>query len=379
MYPSRIATVPRSTPVWIARIFVAGSALLLVACADENGEPMQPPRTVLSHIIEKAEDSSRPFSGMLRAVDRTDLSFERSGPIKAIYVELGDQVAAGELLAELDDRPFLLDLDSRRAELRSAVATRDEARRDLERHLRLLETGAVSQARVDRVQARADSAESEVDALRAAVERAGETLEDTRIVAPYSGEITSRLAEPGEVAAAGRPVLRLIGKDGSLEATITVPAATRDSISTRAPATVFHPTQDQPVGAIITEIGREANAVGMFPVTVELRQSGEGLRAGESVDVRLRHESSDALLAIPLTAFLPLNNGTGRIFLIQSDDASDATLAAREIEIVTLESEVARVRGELQAGDRIAARGVEFLRDGQKVRVVGDSRERYNF
>ena len=372
-----LATV-RPAPGW-GRAAVIAAAMLLVACAEEQGDLRQPPRTVLSHTVQQVADSSRPFSGTLRAVDRTDLSFERAGPIKAIHVELGDQVATGELLAELDDRPFMLDLDSRRAELRSAVATRDEANLDLERHLRLVETGAVSQAQVDRVRARADSAEAQVEALRAAVARAEETLDDTRIVAPYSGEIAARLAEPGEVASAGRPVLRLIGEDGPLEATVTVPANTRDGISARSPATVIHPAHEQPVAAIITEIGREANAVGMFPVTVELRQSGAGLRPGESVEVRLRRESDEPLLAIPLTAFVPLENRMGRVFLICGNDPSGGTLEARELEVVTLESNVARVRGDLQSGDRIAARGVEFLRDGETVRVAGGERERYNF
>lgn len=378
MSPSRSVVTALPAFGW-ARPALVAAVLLLAACADEEGELQQPPRTVLSYTVQQVADSSRPFSGTLRAVDRTDLSFERAGPIKAIHFELGDQVEEGELLAELDDRPFMLDLDSRRAELRSAVATRDEARLDLERHLRLVETGAVSQAQVDRVQARADSAEAQVEALRAAVEGAEETLDDTRIVAPYSGEIAARLAEPGEVASAGRPVLRLIGEDGPLEATVTVPAATRDGISTRSPATVVHPAHEQPVDAIITEIGREANAVGMFPVTVELQQSGKALRPGESVEVRLRRESVEPLLAIPLTAFVPLENRMGRVFLIRGDEPSSGTLEALEIEVVTLESEVARVRGDLGPGDRIAARGVEFLRDGQQVQVAGGARERYNF
>ena len=144
-------------------------------------------------------------------------------------------------------------------------------------------------------------------------------------------------------------------------------------------ATVIHPAHEQPVAAIITEIGREANAVGMFPVTVELRQSGAGLRPGESVEVRLRRESDEPLLAIPLTAFVPLENRMGRVFLICGNDPSGGTLEARELEVVTLESNVARVRGDLQSGDRIAARGVEFLRDGETVRVAGGERERYNF
>ncbi|MGB0514446.1 MAG: efflux RND transporter periplasmic adaptor subunit, partial [Wenzhouxiangellaceae bacterium] len=157
---------------WGRSGLIAISTLLLIACAEQDGDPRQTPRTVLSHTVEETVDSTRSFSGSLRAVDRTDLSFERAGSIKAVHVELGDQVAAGQLLAELDDRPFALELASRRAELRSAIATRDEARLDLERHIQLLGTGAVSQAQADRVQARADSAESQVDALQAAVERA---------------------------------------------------------------------------------------------------------------------------------------------------------------------------------------------------------------
>lgn len=358
------------------------SVIALAACSSHEDGPAQSPRTVLVHTVAMAPEAAVRFSGRLRATERSDLSFEVSGPIASIRVDLGDRVTEGEVLAQLDERPFLLDLEARRADLQSAIATRDEARTDFQRHERLLGSGAVSRAQYDRVQARARSAQSRVEALAAAVDRAEETLEDTRMRAPYDGEIAARLAEPSELAMPGRPVLRLVGSSAPLEAVVLVPSSLRQALSTGARASVIPPGESRSRIGSVVEMGSEATPSGLFPVTVRLNAASRSsepaqLRPGESADVHFDSGASTPLV-IPLTAYVPLADRQGRVLVLEESEGL-ARLQARSVELGALRSAFVEVRSGLEAGDRIVERGVEFLDAGDAVRAVERLQSRYNF
>lgn len=354
---------------------VLTAVLGLAACSKEPAETPSSPPTVMVAEVRQAPPFAVRFSGRLRASDRSDLSFEVGGRIAAMHAELGARVERGALLAELDERPFRLDLESRRADLRSAEAALREARVDLERHRRLLSTGAVSQARFDRARTRAETETARVDALAAAVEQAEERHVDSRIRAPYDGEIAARLAEPGEVAAAGQPVLRLIDRRAGLEAVVHVPGDVAARVGDDEQARIFHPRLPRPLAARVTERGREANAAGLFPLTVRL-QAASPVGPGESVDVGFQ-ATERAPLKIPLSSFVPLEAGRARVFVV--DQAGErAVLSERVIELRALRGDGAEVIAGLEPGEGIAARGVEFLADGQVVVPVGTGIARYN-
>lgn len=371
---------------WRASLLILGAAVLAGCSGPNDHEPLAP-RTVLVHTVAASSESGTYYSGRLRAADRTDLGFEVSGPVALVNVELGDEVAAGQELAVLDDRPLRLDLDARRADLQSAIATRDEARLDLERHLRLLDTGAVARSEIDRARARAESEEARVESLVAAVGRAREALEDTRIVAPYDGEIVERMVEPGEQVSAGRTALRMVGVDAPLEAQAFVPSWVRSELrvgtAVQVRAVQTHPgSLDRDlVGGELVEIGAESNAAGQFPVTVRLDADRAGpfvgsMRPGESVEVAFIDDRAIALV-IPLTSFVSTGVNQARVLTV-TGTGDGATVRERAIELGTYRTSQVEVVNGLTPGERIVARGVEFLKDGDPIRPVDQVAERYN-
>jgi len=194
-------------------------------------------------------------------IREVDLGFRVAGRLRAMHREEGDRVAAGDLLAELDDEPYRQSLRAARAQVgiaearvalyrsgsrpqeieraeanaREARAALRNAEQELERVRGLDARGLTSQSSVDQAEARRDeaaarlraaeealalaqegfrdeeiaAAEAELELARAEAARLETELEDTRLTAPADGTIITRIREPGSILAAGAPVYTL--------------------------------------------------------------------------------------------------------------------------------------------------------------------------
>ncbi|MBF0470628.1 MAG: efflux RND transporter periplasmic adaptor subunit [Gammaproteobacteria bacterium] len=131
--------------------------------------------------------------GILEAINRTTVSAQTSGQVKAVLVDIDDYVTKGDLLVRLNDT-------EQRSLFQAADARYQEAKLSFERSRGLLEKALISQAEFDR----AKSAYSETQAARA---QAQEQLDYTAIRAPYSGIVIARHIEVGEIATPGREVM----------------------------------------------------------------------------------------------------------------------------------------------------------------------------
>ena len=349
---------------------IGALAMALAGCSADALPDTPSPRTVWVEAVRPADDAGARFAGSLQAKDRSDLAFEIGGLVIAIHVELGDSVKQGQLLAELDDRSVGLDLASREADLANAKAALVDARLGYRRRVGLAGTGAVSQSSIDQAKAAFDSATAQVEALTAAVELARKRLADTRLLAPFAGEITARLAEPSEVLPAGRQILRLIDREAGLEAVVHVPGTTRGGLAVGQRAELHRPAAMAAIPGRVTEIGAEANGAGLFPVTLEIDSTEASLRPGESVEARFPGEPGNAALRIPLAAYVPAGDRGATVYVVDGTDAS-RHVTARAVRLGAFGDESVEIVEGLAPGDTIVVRGADLLRDGEPVRVAG--------
>jgi multidrug efflux pump subunit AcrA (membrane-fusion protein) len=180
--------------------------------------------------------------GTVRARVSATVASKLMGTIRKFAVQEGDRVTAGDLLVELDERQVRAHLDQARAALaeaekaeNAAVSVRSAAEAGArqaalayQRNKALLSGGAVTQetfeavaARHEQAQAALSRAEAMVDAARfrvqqsrAAVEAAAVARNDARLQAPYDGRVTAKLADEGDLATPGTPLLMLEREDG---------------------------------------------------------------------------------------------------------------------------------------------------------------------
>lgn len=184
--------------------------LLSVACAGtaaQQGEP-PPPTVTIAEVIERDITEWDEFTGRLDAVDTVTISPRVSGAIASVAFTEGALVRRGDLLFQIDPRPFEAEVDRLRAELARTRATVRRAQSELERAARLRAQDAMSHEEHDRRTAFAEESTAQVAAVEAALRAAELNLEFTRVTSPITGRAGRALITEGNLVSsgAGEPV-----------------------------------------------------------------------------------------------------------------------------------------------------------------------------
>jgi RND family efflux transporter MFP subunit len=374
---------PRRRPVSLA----LAPLVALVACepAPEAGDP--PPRPIAWTTVEPAAPmETRTLSGVVAPVQRAELGFEVAGRIAAVAVEIGDRFASGDVLATLDTRTLRLTRDQRASELEEARATLAEAEAHFRRQERLFDEGWVAEAAFDAAKSARDTARSKVVTAAARLAIARENLEDATLRAPYAGVVAGRLAEPSERVGAGQTVLAVQGRDAGFEVRVAAPETLVDRLERGTDHAVRLPARPGlELAGRVADIGVQAAPGDAYPVTLALEPRRPDLRAGMTAEVTFALATdaielassapAPATVAIPVTAFAA-GDGDARVAFVF--DEKSGTVARRSIVVSEVTGARARVGEGLAPGEIIAAKGVDFLRDGQAVTLLGRGPERYH-
>ncbi|UYG07382.1 efflux RND transporter periplasmic adaptor subunit [Halomonas sp. M4R1S46] len=352
---------------------------LATGCSPEAGPPSEPPPTVVdSHVIQAGNGTAiTRLSGRVKAAERTSLSFEIPGEIRRLTVDVGERFAAGEVLAALDDERYRLVARQRRAELREAEAVLREKRQDYRRQASLAEKGYVSETRLDAARAAMGTAESRHASAEAARELAERDLTLTALEAPFDGSVSRRHAEPAERVGASQPILEVISDREGFEVETSVPETLVGALEEGSRHEVIVPALGGAASpATLRHLGTQPRSSNDYPVILAVDAPPAGLRSGMTAQVALSlaEPDADATLPVPLTALV--YTGEDRAHVLRITEAS--RLERVEIEVVAIDDGRALVRGDLAAGERIVARGAEFVGAGQAVSLLGEGPERYN-
>jgi RND family efflux transporter MFP subunit len=139
------------------------------------------------------------YTGIIEAWKKINITPDAGGKIAKIYVDEGDMVREGQLLAELDTRAIRLQLEQAEAALAVAEANYKDAKRNMERMERLIEEKAVSDQQYEKIKLAYEGAEAQLQQAKAAVNLARHNLDVSLMKAPFSGVVASKNAEVGDV------------------------------------------------------------------------------------------------------------------------------------------------------------------------------------
>ena len=191
----------------LALVALALSVVLLSACtrvdAQQSAAPPPAPKISVAEVISRDITEWDEFTGRLEAVDSVAIRPRVSGYVAAVRFEEGAMVRKGDLLFEIDARPFQVEVDRLRAELARVRATVQRAQNDLERGKRLSSDNAMSPEEIDRRAAFAHESAAQVDAVEAALRAAELNLEFTRVTSPITGRVGRAFVTAGNLVSSG--------------------------------------------------------------------------------------------------------------------------------------------------------------------------------
>ncbi len=340
-------------PMTLRRLPLAFPMLLLVACAEPPAPGIAaPPRVRVTAPESVPSVVTVQGIGRLKADAEAALGFTSAGVIAALEVDIGDRVKAGQTLARLD--ATVLDAEAREASELVARATRDLARLD----------GLVDRQLVSRQQR--DDARTALDVAEARLRAARFGQRFGRLVAATEGTVLARLAEPGEVIAAGQPVLRVSGVDGGW--VLPVSLADRDGMGVDVGdrATVrFDAFPQREIPATVARVAGEASA-SSGGIVVELAIAGESLplRSGLVGKARIVTDTREPGVRIPASALFEADSEGGRVFVVEEGRAR-----LRRLRLGEVRTEGVTVLEGLAPDDRLVVEGAAFLEDGVTVVV----------
>ena len=214
--------------------------------------------------------------GTLKSSQRTEISSRVLAPISRVLVSAGQSVREGDVLIELDRRAMETRLSQAQAGLLASQAALQQAENDYKRAVELVKKKVISQAEMDQDTADLRVAEANLNHAKQAVSEAEVMLSYTTIKAPKAGMIVDRLAEQGDMARPGEPLL-ILYDPATLRLEVPVMENLAVNLKTGDELTVqIDALNDRRIKAVIDEIVPQAEAASRsFLVKVRLPRSEE--------------------------------------------------------------------------------------------------------
>lgn len=336
----------------------AGFGICVGGCGKKAPVKQEWVRPVKAVLIENNEASARGnLPGKAEAVQEVNLAFEVSGTISKRLASKGDRVKRGDLLAELDPRDFQNALKAATAEVASAQSRYDRIKR-------VADSGAVSEQDLADAEASLAVAKSQMNIKEKA-------LEDTHIYAPFDGIVADTYAENFQRVSAKQKVVRLLDFS-KIKVTIYVPEHVIvridnvDKLNCR-----FDAFADKILPAKIVEIGTEASkSTRTYPITLELDQPEDGVilpgMACEVFGIAKLSPAEQGVGIVPSALFSPVK-GQECVWVV----GKDMRVSRRDVKTTRLATSGVVVKG-INPGEIVVTAGVNYLVDGQQVRLMDD-------
>lgn len=342
------------------------SAALLAGCARPEAAP-EPIRAVKVMTVGASTlQSAHEYSGEVRARVESRLGFRVAGKITQRSAEVGQQVKAGTVLAQLDPQDYRLAADAARAQVAAAATNRDLAAADFKRFQTLREQNFISGAELERRESALKAAQAQYEQAQAQLASQGNQARYTSLVADVSGVVTAVEAEPGQVVSAGTPVVR-IAADGPRDVVFAVPEDKLAGVRPGTDVALRLWAGNMLLAGRVREVAAAADPVTRtYPVKVSVEGAQQPpLGATVTVVPQALQQAAVQVIKVPTSALRQEGQGSAVWVL----DRQTMTVKSQPVQVATADGNDAVIASGLQPGMQIVTAGVHVLAPGQKVSV----------
>jgi RND family efflux transporter MFP subunit len=308
-----------------------------------NAEPLS--LEILEVSMFNSYKVTKQLPGKLYAVQQSKVAFQIGGKIQTIKVDIGDRVEKGSVLAELDNREIL-------ANLNQADAKYKLAEQLLERFKDLKAQGHISIQELDKAKSDFAVAKSQQDFYKV-------KFEQTKILAPFNGLIQSRYLDEGTVVNAGLPILEILDSE-KVEAHVAMPLSLVDKISLQESYS-FNLNGNKVLGTLKRlspmSLGGSNNRLAIF-------EFNTFFVPGAVINLELEVYENARGTWIPIKA---LSQSDGGLWTVYTLDRSNKIIKEL-VEVIYYEGTNAFVSGTLKDGDRVVKGGAAKVIEGQLIK-----------
>ena len=342
-------------------------ALILQAC-EKPVEPLPPPRPALVTIVGKtAMSKAMVLVGEVKSRYESNQSFRIKGKIVERKVEVGSLVKKGQVLVRLDATDANLSAQAAVADVRSAEASYELAKAEVERQRKLVEKKFISQSALDIREAELKTSAARLQQVKAQAAVSGNQSRYTALVADRDGVITQIHAEPGQVVDTGEMVAQIVDTK-LIEVLVAVPESrmAKLKVGDKVAIKLWADREKTYMGTVREIAPAASSTTRAFDVRVAFVDADDVVKLGMTAGVRFADvETADMI--IPTNALTQIN-GKNSVWVIDKNGIA----SPREVITGQFTEDGVPVISGLQAGEMVAIAGVHTLIKGQKVQPLFD-------
>lgn len=319
---------------------------------DKAAKPEKEIPVIPVKVYDVKEDSfttSFTINGTTIPAKEVKIASEVQGKLVSLYINNGDFVKAGQVIAVLDASVYSVQLSS----IEASIA---KAKLDLARYTNLVQMGGATPMQ-------AESVQLNINSLLAEKKQVLEQMAHMQIRAPFSGKIENVAVELGSFVTYGTVLSQLID-NSNLKINIYLSEQEAFKIETGQDATISSVVLTQPKPGKITMISDKADASGKFLTEISFSNDDkEKLKAGILADVHFSMESTETGLSIPVSALLT-SAKDAKVYVVKLDKAE-----LRSIKTGIVTADKVQVLEGLQAGDQVVISGQLNLENGTAISI----------
>ncbi|NMP17804.1 efflux RND transporter periplasmic adaptor subunit [Thalassotalea sp. Y01] len=314
---------------------------------------------------------SRKFAGRVVSKQQASLNFEVSGRVASIAVDDGDKVAAGQLLASLDNKLLHIEYKQLQAQLQQVKAESELNQANINRISKLLAEGYASEQNIDELAAQQKVLQANEQQLNATIEAKQYQIDRSKIYAPFAGTVNQRLINMGEVVSPSQVAFEL-NQDQSMEVKVGVPIHMAQQLLQ---------LQQQQQKKFTLKIDTKTIEVDNVNINSDINQMSRTVQARFTIPPNtIAYNNQLAYLVleqqyqqdgywVPLSALTDGVRGTWNVYTLEPQLDQLFMVKHHSVEVIHTEQDKAYIRGDLPATQQILAAGLHRIVPGQVVRV----------
>lgn len=258
--------------------------LTLSSCSKKEHETtikkVEPISVEIMEIQSADQTSSISVSGNIQAEEEAKISTRMMGFIQNMNAEVGDYVKKGKVLVNISNSDLQAKLAQVKANIRQAEVGVQNAEKDFKRISKLFDQNSVTQKELDDITTHYNMAKAGLEAAKQMENEVNAQFKYTRITAPFSGTVTNKYANTGEIANPGMPLLT-IAKTSNYQAVAMVPENYISQLKKGQNAKVLIKAFDSEINGTVEEVSVSSNNTGgQYIVKIDLDDHKHKLYAG---------------------------------------------------------------------------------------------------